>query len=275
MREIDRTPDPQLFSTPRLGKGFRAVTLIRNAILFVLLVFLLPAMATVGWWVLQDRPTSWRQADWSASGLLPGAGETADAALYIMAARTGGLKGAFSVHSWVVVKRPGSAAYERYDKVGWGSPIRRNGYAADARWYSNLPEIVCAARGEAAEALIPAVDRAIADYPFARAGDYRIWPGPNSNSFVAHVARAVPQLGSCLPPNATGRDFAPGIAALEWDGRNLRATLGGYAGFAAGLTDGLELHFMGLVAGIDLRHPALKVPAYGRVPLAPAEAHAY
>ena len=37
--------------------------------------------------------------------------------------------------------------------------------------------------------------------------DYRIWPGPNSNSFVAHVLREVPELGTTLPPNATGRDF--------------------------------------------------------------------
>ena len=56
-----------------------------------------------------------------------------------MAARTGGLKGAFSVHTWIVIKKAGAKAYERYDKVGWGMPIRRNAYPADGRWYSNVP----------------------------------------------------------------------------------------------------------------------------------------
>src|SRR6266567_1839912 len=47
----------------------------------------------------------------------------------------------------------------------------------------------------------------------ARAGDYRIWPGPNSNSFVATILRAVPELAVSLPPNAVGRDFRDGIYA--------------------------------------------------------------
>ena len=41
----------------------------------------------------------------------------------------------------------------------------------------------------------------------AQAGDYRIWPGPNSNSFTAAILRAVPELGVSLPANAIGRDY--------------------------------------------------------------------
>ena len=40
-------------------------------------------------------------------------------------------------------------------------------------------------------------------------GDYRIWPGPNSNTFVATVLRAIPEVGATMPPNAVGRDFRP------------------------------------------------------------------
>lgn len=245
--------------------------LLKSVVLFLLVVFILPALATLGWWALQDRPANWRAADWSSSGLLRAAPKADDSAIYVLAARTGGFKGAFAVHSWIVVKKPGQSAYERYDKVGWGSPVRRNAYAADGRWYSNAPVIVSALEGADAEKLIPAVESAIADYPYSKAGDYRLWPGPNSNSFVAHVLRSVPGLGATMPSNAIGRDFAPGIAAFDIapDGRDVHLTLGGLVGFAAGVRSGLELHFMGLVAGFDLAHPALKIPAYGRFELGP------
>jgi hypothetical protein len=239
--------------------------------LFLGLVFLLPAAATVGWWALVDRPMSWRAADWSSAGLLPPADADDDAAIYVLAARTGGLKGALSLHSWIVLKRPGAREYERWDKVGWGTPLRRNSRAADGRWYSNVPVVVKAVRGVEAETLLPKFERAVADYPYAQAGGYRIWPGPNSNSFVAHVLREVPEFGAVLPANAVGRDFRPGIAAFDRapDWSDFHLTLGGVLGIAVGRLSGIELHFAGLVAGIDLQRPALKIPGLGSVPLWP------
>lgn len=238
-------------------------------LLFILLVFVLPALATLGWWLLQDRPSSWRSADWSASGVLPVAHDARQAAVYVMAARTGGLKGAFAVHSWIVTKEAGDAPYMRYDKVGWGSPIRRNNYAPDARWYSNKPVIVHAVTGPAAEKLIPQVEAAIRAYPYSKQGDYHIWPGPNSNSFVAHVVRSVPELGAHMPPNAVGRDYDARWLAVDWYPRSwdLHVSLAGFAGLTLGWTSGVELQFMGLVAGIDFARPAVLVPAFGRVEL--------
>jgi hypothetical protein len=243
--------------------------LISRLLLAIAVVFLLPSLVALGWWSLQDRPGSWRQANWGGSGVLPAAKADPDAAVYVMAARTGGLKGAFAVHSWIVTKAAGAEAYARYDKVGWGMPIRRDGYPADARWYSNVPWVVRGVHGAEAERLIPQVEAAIAAYPFSRSGDYHIWPGPNSNSFVAHVVAAVPELGARMPANATGRDYEPGFASLDWSSKtwDLHATFGGYLGLSAGWTSGLEVHFLGLVAGIDITEPALKVPAFGTVPL--------
>lgn len=249
--------------------------LIGQVLLFVVAAFVVPALAAAGWWELQERPRRWSEADWSSSGLLPQAAASQEAAIYVMAARTGGFKGAFSVHSWIVTKPAGASRYDRYDKVGWGSPIRRNGYPADARWYSNEPWVVRGIHGAEAERLIPAVDAAIKAYPFARPGDYHIWPGPNSNSFVSHVLASVPELNAVLPPHATGRDFAPGFASLVWSPgtRDLHATLGGYVGISAGATSGLEIHLLGLVAGIDFANPGLKIPAFGTLSLtAPAGA---
>ena len=198
--------------------------LVRRTVAALLAVFLLPSMATAAWWAVSERPSSWRTADWSASGVLPAPLPDA-AAIHILAARTGGLKGAFAVHSWIVVKRPGQSGYDRYDKVGWGTPVRRNRYPADGRWYSNDPEIVASLEGAPAAQLIPAVESAVADYPYVRSGDYRIWPGPNSNSFVAHVLRAVPELGPCcrrMQSAATSRRAGRHCRSRPTDGTSTR-----------------------------------------------------
>jgi hypothetical protein len=42
-------------------------------------------------------------------------------------------------------------------------------------------------------------------------------------------------------------------------------TIRGLIGFSMGVRSGLELHFLGLVAGIDLARPGIKVPAVGRI----------
>lgn len=242
---------------------------IRQIFLFLLFIFIIPALASAAWWLFQDRPGSWRTADWSSSGVLSSERQKSDPAIFVMAARTGGLKGAFSLHSWIVVKRRGNISFDRYDKVGWGPPVRKNAYPADGRWYSNTPEIIHIVRGAAAERLIPEVEAAIRSYPHSGRGDYRIWPGPNSNSFVAHVLWSVPELGANMPPNAIGRDFVPGLAAFDWspDGREIHVSVAGLVGFSAGVRSGLELHFLGLVAGLDILRPAIKIPGFGRVDL--------
>lgn len=139
----------------------RPLRFARSALLFLLVVYVAPALVHMGWWALQDRPANWRSADWSSSGILPSAAEDRTAAIYLMSARVGGFKGAFSVHSWIVLKHP-DGGYDRYDKVGWGSPVRRNGYAPDARWYSNPPAVVHSLRGPEAARLIPTVEAAVA-----------------------------------------------------------------------------------------------------------------
>lgn len=243
--------------------------ILKIVTLFVAVVFLAPMATASAWWITLERPSSWRSANWSATGMLPDPEANHDAAIYVLAARTGGFKGAFAVHSWIVLKEAGASNYERYDKVGWGTPIRRDGYAADAAWYSNRPWIVAELTGKNAEAALPDVRKAIASYPFSRRGDYRIWPGPNSNSFTAHVLRETPQLDAVLPPNAVGRDYLSGGEwfAMDPGGRDIHVSLAGLAGLSVGVRSGLEFHLLGQTAGIDFKRPALKIPAIGRVGL--------
>ena len=235
-------------------------------------LFLLPAAAALGWWSTVDRPHAWHAADWGPSGTLPPAASVEGAVVHVMSARTGGLKGALSVHSWIVTKRAGARRYDRYDKVGWGAPVRRNAYAADAYWYSNAPTVLATLRGAEAERAIADIERAVANYPYRRRGGYRIWPGPNSNSFVAHVLREVPALRVNLPEIAVGRDYPTDGRLLAWDPvrGDLRASLWGYAGLSVGATSGVELNVLGLVVGLDVLRPAVKLPGFGRVGMSPA-----
>ncbi|PWJ21961.1 DUF3750 domain-containing protein [Jannaschia seohaensis] len=228
--------------------------------------FLLPALLASLWWAVQDRPSSWRAADWSASGLLPAAAEMPEAAIHVLAARTGGAKGALSVHSWIVYKEAGADRWTRAEVVGWGTPLRRDAYAPDARWYSNAPGFVGSVTGPEAAALIPRIEASIRDYPWARRGDYGIWPGPNSNTFVAHILREVPEIGLTLPPHAVGRDFTGRGPVVTWDaGGDWHLSWSGLAGLSAGPRTGLELHLLGQVFGVDVLRPALKLPGIGRV----------
>lgn len=233
-------------------------------------VFLLPTLLSAALWVAADRPVNWREADWSSSGLLAEADASDDPAIYVFSAKTGGLKGAVASHAWIVLKTRGGS-YERFDKVGWGMPIRQNHRPADAFWYSNRPRIVSAVHGEAAERLMPKVREAIAGYPFAMAGGYRIYPGPNSNTFVAHVLRTVPELGAVLPPDAVGRDYPTdgSVLRIDEDGRDVHLSYKGLIGMAAGARSGFEVHLFGLVAGIDVVKPGIKLPALGTIGLRP------
>ncbi|MGV3548435.1 DUF3750 domain-containing protein [Rhizobium sp.] len=237
----------------------------KTILAILLCVYLVPGLAAAGLWATRERPANWREAKWTSSQMLPDPAKDPAARVTIFAAKTGGFKGAFAVHSWIVVKRENASRYDRYDVVGWGQPVRKNGYDPDGYWYSNAPERVWEATGPEAEALIPRIEAAIAAYPHNRRGGYRMWPGPNSNSFVAYVMRQVPEIDAVLPPNAVGRDYIAegGFYNVDPAG-DLNVTLYGLLGFSAGIKSGFELHVLGLVAGVDFRRPAVKIPAWGR-----------
>ena len=181
----------------------------KTIVLALLALFLLPIAARAALYAYEGGPHSWREADWSSTGSLPAASASPQARVLVMTGRTGGWKGVVALHSWVVFKREGARDWTRYDVVGWGNPVRRNGWAPDGRWYGNQPTVLADISGAEAAALIPKIEQAVKSYQYANAGDYRIWPGPNSNTFVATVLRAVPELGVTMPPNAVGRDFRP------------------------------------------------------------------
>lgn len=243
---------------------------LRCGFLVLLFAFVIPALSHIGYRWIIGWPASWHQADWSSSGLLPKARHERGAVVYVFAARTGRWKGGVAHHSWVVTKRPGARRYTRYDVVGWGRPVRVNAYAPDGRWYSNVPQVVVTLRGRAARRAIPQIRKAVARYPYSRYGDYAVWPGPNSNTFVAHIARSVPALAPGLLPTAIGKDFRDGshLIARTPSGTGWQIGWRGLFGLTIAWVEGVEVNFFGLVAGLDIRRPALKIPGWGRIGVA-------
>ena len=238
----------------------------RKVLTAVLALFIFPLAVHAALYASKDHPASYRVADWSSVGMLPPATTDRDARLLVFTGRTGRWKGIFAVHSWVVLKPENASTWSRYDVVGWGQPLRTNGWAPDSRWFGDTPRVLVDVRGPAAAALIPKVKAAISSYSYSNFGDYRMWPGPNSNTFTASVLRAVPELEATLPPNALGKDFRPyPYLGLTDSGTGIEASLWGLLGVKVGWVEGVELNFFGLVAGLDLRHPALKLPGFGRL----------
>ena len=237
--------------------------------LFVLLYLVPLGVSAVRYWV-SGVGAGWQTADRSSAGLLPPAGAHPGALVRIFAAQTVRWRGVFATHCWLVFKPEGAAGYTRYDYTAWGAPIRMNGFEPDGRWFGHVPELVLAADGPAAGALIPALRTAIEGYAFRNLGDYRAWPGPNSNTFVAALLDAMPGVAVALPNTAIGKDY-------PYDGRWLRPTpsrtgvrlsLGGYFAVTVGWVEGVEVSILGAVAGVDMRRPALKLPGLGRIGMA-------
>jgi hypothetical protein len=202
-----------------------------------------------------------------SAGLAPDPAVTPEAIVQIYSARAYNWRGYVAIHPWIIVKRSGAAAFTRYEVVGWGGgPALKVNYALpDAYWYGAEPGIVADYRGQGVDGLIDRIQSAIASYPFR--DQYRSWPGPNSNTFLAHVARNVPELRLDIPANAIGKDYRAWDAPLAAapGGNGFQLSLLGIAGFTLGIEEGIEVNLLGLNLGIDILRPALRLPGLGRV----------
>jgi hypothetical protein len=217
---------------------------------------------------------SWSNAPRDSSGLAPDPAITRDAVVQIYIARAFSWRGIFATHPWIVVKRAGAPAYTRYEVVGWGSGSKlRTDYAtADGLWYGAHPTVLAELRGRDVDAVIDRIETAIASYPFKDV--YRTWPGPNSNTFLAHVAREVPELRLDIPASAIGKDYRPWYQPVGYapSGTGVQVSFLGLAGITLAKEEGIEFNLLGLSFGIDLLRPALRLPAIGRLGLADATA---
>jgi hypothetical protein len=242
----------------------------RRMTLLLLVALLLLGPALVGVSGAISLTSDWRTANRDSAGLAPDPATTSEAVIQVYAARAFNWRGLFAVHTWIATKAPGAPHYTVYQVVGWnlrhgGSVVEAGPDLPDRRWYDAEPQVIAELRGERAAALLPAIAAAAARYPHAH--EYRLWPGPNSNTFVAYIAREVPALGLELPATAIGKDYLPntGVVARAPSGTGVQVSLAGALGILAARAEGLEVNILGLVFGVDPLGPALKLPGIGRL----------
>ena len=198
-----------------------------------------------------------------------------EAVVQVYGARALGFKGLFGVHTWVAVKPTGAPAWTVYEVIGWRlrwaeSVVVVRNRDPDARWFGSEPELYAEKRGAGVDELIKRIEKAVHDYPYAN--QYTTWPGPNSNTFTAWIARAVPELEVDLPATAIGKDYLGGsIFSSAPSGSGFQLSFAGLLGVAASGVEGIELNLLGLNFGVG--PSGIKLPVVGRIGAARA-AHA-
>ncbi len=218
----------------------------------------------------------YRTANRDSAGIAPDPAKTPEAVVQVYAARALNWRGIFGVHTWIATKPEHAAEFTVHQVIGWR--LRRNlsglyseAGIPDRNWFGNTPDLLADLRGKEAEAVIEKILKAVATYPYA--DEYRLWPGPNSNTFTAYVARQVPELRLQLPVTAIGKDFPIEHRPVDWapSGTGAQLSVYGVLGIMVGLEEGVEFNVAGLSFGIDVKRPALKLPLIGRVgfPLLP------
>jgi len=234
-----------------------------------LLLFLL-FLAGVGCSGLERVTGRWWELRGDSSDQAPDPISTSEAVIQVYAARAVGWRGILAVHTWIAVKPSDAPAYTRYEVMGFGvgrgaPAIRVNRTGPDNYWFGSRPELLVDRRGPGVDELVAEVEAAVKAYPYPTS--YRTWPGPNSNTFTAYVGRAVPGLRLDLPSTAIGKDYLPGaaLAGLTPSGTGVQLSLVGLAGVLVGWEEGFEVNVLGLAFGVDVKRPALKLPAIGRL----------
>lgn len=207
----------------------------------------------------------WYEAGREPAGLAPDPGEHESALVQIYAARAFAWRGILGAHTWIAVKDRGADRYRVLQVTRWGRGISLSTTTTpDRAWFDNVPVVLAELDGNQAEAAITAIEAAAEQYPWHNG--YRIWPGPNSNTFIAWLLRRVPGLDAELPPTAIGKDYlGNGWYAKAPSDTGYQLSLGGLLGVTVALEEGLELNLLGLVLGVDPDDLAIKLPAVGRV----------
>jgi len=201
------------------------------------------------------------------AALAPDPAVVREAVVQVYGARTLGVKGLFGVHTWIATKPTDAKEWTVYEVIGWrlrwSQPVVvvRN-RTPDAPWFGSEPELYADKRGPGVDDLIARIEAEVKAYPYQNS--YTLWPGPNSNTFTAWIARAVPELQVDLPATAIGKDFI-GNAVLSSapSGSGVQVSLAGLLGFSASEIEGLELNVLGLNFGVS--PTGIKLPLIGRI----------
>jgi hypothetical protein len=222
-----------------------------------------------------DLQRPWYEDRQNRIGLAPDPATVHEAIVQVYGARAVRWRGAFGIHPWIAVKRSGASEWTTYQLIGWRSLRGGDGVvesttdAPDRPWFGAEPMLLAQRRGPDVDALIDRIEDAARRYPWSRT--YRVWPGPNSNTFMAWIARQVPELGLDLPATAIGKDYLGPTTFLASapSGTGWQVSVLGLAGATLARSEGLELNLLGLSVGVDLDDRRLRLPGVGFWPVTP------
>jgi hypothetical protein len=166
----------------------------------------LPVLAAASLWATSMA----LEPDGVGEALAPDPARHPEAVIQVYGADVWGFRGHFAIHTWLAVKGRNESDYTIYQVIGWrqrrGRPVLSISEGSPARpWFGSPPVLLHERRGPQAESLVEPVRNAVAAYPFAN--EYRMWPGPNSNSFIAWIGLEVPALELDLPAKAIGQSW--------------------------------------------------------------------
>ncbi len=251
--------------------------LLRSALYcsaLVVVFFVLPVgCQVIGHYSSDGSRLSWWELRRDSSRQAPDASTTDDAIIQLYSARAARWRGAFGVHTWYATKKTDENAYTRLEVIGYalrwsGKTVRVRRGAPDNYWFGSKPFLLREIRGgKNVDDMIDRLHKAAAEYEYN--DQYKVWPGPNSNTFIATLARKVPEMGIELPATAIGKDYLPNgkVLASSPSGRGYQFSLRGLFGLLVGAEEGFEINLLGLTAGLDISPLALKLPGLGRIGL--------
>ena len=210
----------------------------------------------------------WRNANRESSNIAPKPAEHSDAVIQIYSARTFSWRGLFASHTWIATKNKNEQNYTVYQVIGWRGlwklpvlSIQKD--VPDRYWFGQRPTVIKSFYGAEAEKLIPKIEQAAASYPYKE--KYILWPGPNSNTFTAFIARQIPELQLSLPSIAIGKDFLGKnkFFAKAPSGTGYQFSFYGIFGILLARDEGLEINIIGLVFGINPLKLSITLPGLG------------
>jgi len=239
--------------------------------ILLLLFFALPLYTVLSGEAPLGR--DFRSADRSSAGIAPRPETTPEAVVQVYFARALNWRGIFGVHTWIATKPENAKEYTIHQVIGWrvyrGLPAVFSAPGIpDGRWFGNEPTLVAELRGDEAAKAIPKIIDAVASYPYPN--EYTLWPGPNSNTFIAYIGRQVPELHMDLPATAIGKDYPINGSIIDHtpSGTGYQLSMLGLLGVTMARDEGFELNLLGFTFGIDFLRPALKLPFIGRLGMA-------
>lgn len=161
-------------------------------------------------------------------------------------------------HAWIVASIPGEEGYRTWEYLG----IAATGRVDDPLRHSYLPEVAVHGVIEDAPEVIKEKAECLDQFTESHAREkpnYRLVPGPNSNTFVARAMRAC-GVHAELPATAVGRDYLGPVGAAVTEAGTGVQIESALFGLRVGLREGVEVHLVGVALGVHFWPPGITVP---------------